>query len=199
VSPEDFARILALLSPDSEEAGRRYTRLHAKLTGFFTMKGISDPLNAADETFDRAALKLSAGAIIPDLDKYCVGIARNIARERRRHMQRETLAFHRFIEEVDEFPVEQLQRIYGILKPCFEQLAVEEQQLLLAYCQEIRGRARADHRRQIAERMNVTVPALRIRVTRLRNRLTDCVQNRSDNVENVTLASNKSEIWSILL
>jgi len=199
VSPEDFARILALLSPDAEEAGRLYTSLHKKLTGFFGMKGIPDPLTAADETFDRAVLKIGAGTIVPDVGKYCLGIARNIARERRRFMQRETLAFHKFIEDVDDFPVTQLERIYGILKPCFEQLAVEDQQLLAAYCQQIQGRARAEARRQLAETMKVTMLALRVKVTRLRHRLTDCVQKRSNNLENVSLMSNKPEIWNILL
>lgn len=199
MSPEDFARILALLSPDAEEAGRRYTSLHKRLTGFFGMKGISDPLTSADETFDRAVLKIGAGAIVPDVDKYCLGIARNIARERRRFIQRENLAFHKFIEDVDDSPVTQLERIYGILKPCFEQLAVKDQQLLAAYCQQIQGRARAEVRRQLAETMKVTMLALRVKVTRLRNRLTDCVQKRSNSVETASPVSNKPEVWSIFL
>src|SRR2546423_6723938 len=49
VSPEAFARFLEFLSPDTEEAGRRYTRLHEKLVGFFSLRGISDSLSAADE------------------------------------------------------------------------------------------------------------------------------------------------------
>ena len=199
MSPEDFARILALLSPDAEEAGRRYTSLHKKLTGFFGMKGIPDPLTAADETFDRAVLKIGAGSIVPDVGKYCFGIARNIARERRRFIQRETLAFHKFIEDVDDSPVTQLERIYGILKPCFEQLALEDQQLLAAYCQQVQGRARAEVRRQLAETMKVTMLALRVKVTRLRNRLTDCVQKRSNSVETASPISNKPEVWSIFL
>jgi hypothetical protein len=185
VSPEDFARILTLLSPDPDEAGRRYTRLHQKLTGFFSMKGVSDPLSAADETIDRAVTKIVAGAILPDAEKYCFGIARNVAKERRRTMHREIVSFQEFIQAVDDFPVDQLERILGILKPCFEQLTVEEQQLLVGYCQEIKGRARAEHRRQLAETMKVTVPALRIKVTRLRTRLTDCVQHRSSDIESV--------------
>ena len=199
MSPEDFARILALLSPDNEEAGRRYTRLHKRLTGFFGMNGIADPLTAADETIDRAVLKIAAGTIVPDVDKYCVGIARNIARERRRFVQRENLAFQKFIEYVDDFPVKQLERIYGILKPCFEQLPVDEQQLLAAYCHKIKGQASAEVRRQLAETMKVTMLALRVRVNRLRNKLTDCVQKRSKSLETGHPISNKSELWSIFL
>ena len=199
MSPEDFARILALLSPDNEEASRRYGRLHKRLAGFFSLKGISDPLTAADETIDRGASKIAAGAVVPDLDKYCLGIAKNIARERRRFMQRENIAFQNFIEYVDDFPVKQLQRIYGILKPCFEQLAIEEQQLLAAYCHKIEGHANAEVRRQLSETMNVTMLALRVRVNRLRKKLGDCVQKRSKNLETGDPISNKPEVWSILL
>jgi hypothetical protein len=178
--PELFARFCELLAPDPEEAGRRYTCLHNKLTGFFRMKGISDPESAADEAIDRAVLKIGAGAIVPDVNKYCLGIARNIAKERYRLMQREISALQRFIRELSHSSVEQVERIYSILKPCFEQLSVDEQQLLLAYCNEIKGRARANHRRQLAETKKITVLALRIRVTRLRNSLTDCVRKRSN-------------------
>jgi hypothetical protein len=182
VSPEVFARFLRLLSPDSEEAGRRYTSLHKKLIGFFNLKGISDAVTAADDTIDRAALKIDAGADVPDVNKYCIGIARNIAKERLRLMRRENSAFHKFIEDISNSSAEQVERIYRILKPCFEQLAVEERQLLLAYCHEIRGRARAEYRRQLAEEKKMTVLALRVRVTRLRNSLTECVRKRSNKV-----------------
>jgi uncharacterized Ntn-hydrolase superfamily protein len=182
VNPELFARFLELLASDTEEAGRRYTCLHKKLIGFFRMKGISDPENAADETIDRAVLKIGAGAVVPDVDKYCLGIARNVAKERYRFMQRENSVLHKLIGELSHSSVEQVERIYSILKPCFEQLATEEQQLLLAYCHEIKGRARAKYRGKLAETMKISVLALRIRVTRLRSSLTDCVQKQSNKV-----------------
>ncbi len=182
MNPEVFARFLQLLSPDTEEAGRCYTRLHKKLIGFFSMKGLSDPVSAADEAIDRAVLKIDAGAVVPDVDKYCLGIARNIAKERSRLRQRESTAFHKFVEDLSNSSADQVERIYKVLKPCFEQLAVEERQLLLAYCHEIQGRARAEHRRRLAETMKLTLLALRVRVTRLRNSLTDCVRRRSNKV-----------------
>jgi DNA-directed RNA polymerase specialized sigma24 family protein len=178
ISSEPLARLLESLSSDIEEAGRRYTRLHQRLVGFFSLKGVSDPVNAADETIDRAALKISRGTPVPDVDKYCLGIARNITKERFRRTQRENLVFTKFIEDLNNSSAEDVERINRILKPCFEQLTVEDQNLLLAYCQVIRGRARAEHRRQLAETMMTTVLALRMRVTRLRTNLTECVKNR---------------------
>jgi DNA-directed RNA polymerase specialized sigma24 family protein len=177
---EALARFLESLSPDNEEAGRRYARLHEKLACFFRLRGVSDPANAADETIDRAALKISAGAPVPDPHKYCLGIARNISLERYRRAQRESSAFLSFVKALADATNEQVERSYRILKPCFEQLASEEQALLMAYCQVLRGRARAEHRRQLAELRRTTVLALRMRVARLRNILTECVRKRTN-------------------
>jgi hypothetical protein len=183
---EMFARFLTLLAPDMEEAGRRYTRLHKKLTGFFRMRGISDPESAAHETIDRAVIKIAAGAIVPDVEKYCFGIARNIVKEIIRIVIREDFALRKFSQGLSHSSVEQVERIYNLLKPCFEQLADDEQQLLLAYCKDIQGRARAEHRRQLADSRKISVLALRIRVTRLRNNLSDCVHSRTGEFQNYT-------------
>jgi DNA-directed RNA polymerase specialized sigma24 family protein len=179
LSPESFAQFLGFLSPDTDEAGRLYTRLHQKLTGFFSLKGISDPVNAADETIDRAAVKIATGATVPDVNKYCSGIARNIAKERFRRAQREDSTFQRFVENLASYSDEEVERIERILKPCFEELTPEDQSLLLDYCQVMRGRARAEHRRKLAEKLESTVLALRMRVTRLRSILAECVKKHS--------------------
>ena len=179
VTPEMFARFLEHLAPDPEEAGHRFTRLHKRLTGFFRMNGISDPESAAHETIDRATLKIATGAVVPDAERYCLGIARNIAKERYRLVRREDYALRKFIQGLSHSSLEQIERIYNLLKPCFEQLRTDEQQLLQAYCNDVRGRARADHRRALADSRKISVSALRIRVTRLRTSLYDCVRRRS--------------------
>ena len=178
MNQEVFARFLELLSPDPEEAGHRYTRLHKKLFDYFSFKGISDSEDAADDTIDRAVAKVDGGAIVPDVEKYCFGIARNIARERLRLMNRENKAFQEYLDGLNSSSAEQVERIYLVLKPCFEELDAEDRELLLMYCQEIQGRARAEHRRQVAATLNLTMLALRVRVTRLRSNLADCVRKR---------------------
>ena len=183
VNPEHFARFLELLAPDPEKAAQRYESLHKKLTGFFRIKGIPDPESAAHETLDRAVAKIGAGAVVPDVDKYCLGIARNIAKEIYRLMRREELVHQRFVADLSNSSADQVERIYGILKPCFELLAVKDQQLLLAYYRDIRGQARAKYRRQLADTEKISVLALRIRVTRLRRILEDCAQKRSNMAE----------------
>lgn len=176
---EAFKLFLAALSPEEEEAARLYTKLHQKLVGFFNFKGLTDPVSAADESIDRAAVKLRNGAHVPDMEKYCLGIARFIVKERLRHAQREHLSFFRFTETLADSSDEQVERIYRVLKPCFEQLTEEERDLLVEYCKVLRGRERAEHRRQLALKRKTTVLALRMRVTRLRDGLSDCVKKLS--------------------
>jgi DNA-directed RNA polymerase specialized sigma24 family protein len=179
MSPEEFAQFLEYLSPDTEEAGRQYTRLHEKLVGFLKMKGVSETGKAADETLDRAAVKICAGTPVPNVQNYCLGIARNVASEWYRREQREKSAFLHFVDGLEDGSDEEVERIERLLKPCFKQLDGEEQELLLAYCRLLRGRARAEHRRQLAETMKTSVLALRMRVTRLRSVLSTCVEKRA--------------------
>jgi hypothetical protein len=179
VDSDVFARFLNALSPDTDEASNHYIRLHAKLVGFFITKGVSEPVQAADDTIDRAAIKIAGGAIVPDIDKYCFGIARNVAMENWRIIIRQNSAYQESIESPNASSEEQVYRIDNLLQPCLEQLPVKDQKLLAEYFRDIRGRARSIHRRQLAENMKTTVLALRMRVTRLRSRLTDCVKQRS--------------------
>lgn len=180
MTPDDLARFLERLSPDAEEAGCRYIHLREKkLVGFFYMKGVSDPADAAAETVERAAVRISRGADVPDVEKYCLGIARNVARERWRREQREDTGSRRFIESLASGSAEEVERIEQILKPCFEQLEDEEQELMVAYCRIPEGLFRAEYRRHLAEKRGLTVRALRIRVSRLRDRLADCVEQFS--------------------
>jgi DNA-directed RNA polymerase specialized sigma24 family protein len=114
------------------------------------------------------------------VDRFCFGIARNIYKEKSRLLRRENSALHKFIEDLGNSSAEQIERIYSLLQPCFEQLALDDQQLLLAYCHEIQGRSRIECRHQLAEKMKITVMTLRARVSRLRNKLTNCVQKRAN-------------------
>jgi DNA-directed RNA polymerase specialized sigma24 family protein len=174
-----LTRLLGALSPNDEEAGRLYNSLHAKLVGFFNMKGVSDPMSAADEVLDRAGRRIAGGAIVPNVNSYSLGIAKNVARERLRKERREGSALLELPIDLNERLSDELERIYRLLKPCFERLSPKDQDLLRKYCQPLEGGARAEHRRQMAEEMKLSQKALRIRVTRLRSKLWGCVRKLS--------------------
>lgn len=182
MNPADFENFLNLLSSTSggEDGGSCYIGLHRKLERFFSLKGISDPGEAADATISVAVRRIAGGAPVPDAGKYCMGIARNIFRERLRTERRESEVFVKFLTALrDDDSGEVAAWIERVLRPCFESLAPKEQEFLVAYCRILHGRARAQHRRELAEEMNTTVTGLRMRVTRLREILTKCVEKGS--------------------
>lgn len=175
---QHFSRLLTFLCPeDPDEAGRRYLRLHQKLVGYFQFRGVADPVAAADEALDRAARRIAEGAEVPDIDKFCIGIARFIIKEGWRINNRESAAFLQFLEQHDQAPNE-VDR-FSLMKTCFEQLSQNDRQLLSSYCAAPSGRARARYRVELAEQLNFSVTAMRVRVTRVRRNLDDCVKELS--------------------
>jgi hypothetical protein len=175
---QHFTILLKFLAPeDPEEAGRRYLFLHGKLENYFRFRGVADPVAAADETLDRAARRIAEGAEVPDIEKFCLGIARFIIKEDWRMNNRESEAFLQFLKS-DRITEDELDR-FNLMRSCFDQLPQHERELLNAYCAGPRGRARSQRRLALAERLDTNISALRIRVTRLRRGLDDCVKELS--------------------
>jgi hypothetical protein len=171
------ALLEALCPEDPDEANRRYLNLHQKLVGYFQMKGMMDPFKDADETLDRAGQKIAKGVVVPDINRFCLGIARNIVRERFRQMQHEESAFKQFIENyMDNSTEAVVDRIANFMKPCFERLPFEDRELLISYCNTPEGCSRAEHRLNLAHQLKSSISALRIRITRLRRVLEKCVK-----------------------
>jgi len=178
---QHFSRLLTFLcADDPDEAGRRYLSLHKKLEGYFRTRGVADTSAAADETLDRAGRRIAEGTDVPNINSFCLGIARFIIMESWRLNTRESAAFLKFLEQHEQATADQIHRL-SLMKQCFEQLPYNERDLLDSYCKALRGQARAQHRRDLAESLSTNVAALRIRVTRLRKDLEDCVKNLSKN------------------
>jgi hypothetical protein len=171
------ALLQALCPEDPDEANRRYLNLQQKLVGYFQLRGMFDPVHAADETLDRAGKKIAKGVAVPDINRFCLGIARNIVRERLREKKREESAFIDYIGYYHDNSTEiMVDRIMNLMKPCFEQLRSDDRDLLTSYCKIPDGSSRAEHRRKLAERLKSSISALRIRITRLRRDLENCVK-----------------------
>jgi hypothetical protein len=167
-----------LCPDDPDEAGRLYLRLHQKLESYFRTRGVADTIGAADEALDRASRRIAEGAEVPNINNFCVGIARFIIKEGWRLNSRESTAFLQFLEQHEQATAQQIDR-FSLMKTCFDQLPEYDRNLLNSYCSALRGQALAKHRRELAKSLNRTVSGLRIRVTRLRQGLEDCLKKLS--------------------
>jgi DNA-directed RNA polymerase specialized sigma24 family protein len=176
VDADSFARLLARLHPDSEQAAREYERLRRALVKFFDWRGIRHAEECADEVFDRLAQKL-AETEVRDVSKFAYGIARLVALERQR------VAAPGSIDEAaaaallaapaiapDEDP------LHDCFDRCLDEMPGESRSLVLRYYEGER-QAKIANRRRLASALGLTENALRSRVQRLRERLEACVHS----------------------
>jgi len=178
---QHFNNLLAnLCREDFDEAGRRYCRLHQKLTGFFQLRGVADPTVAADEALDRAAGIIAEGNDVPDIDAVCLRIARYMMMGGSRHNTPESTAFLQFLEQHENESDTGIDRT-GLMKPCFDKLPETDKELLDSYCIAPHGPGRTIYLEHLAAQLNTSLTDLNIRVMKLRRGLDDCFKQSSKN------------------
>jgi RNA polymerase sigma factor (sigma-70 family) len=180
LSREALERLLALLDPDPGKAARRFQQLRRRLTRLFEWRGAGFPDDLADETISRVARKLAQGVEIRSDDpfRYFCGVAHLVFKEMLRERQRERQLLDPASwsphAEPDEEPDDERMEA---LQECLDRLPPSSRDLILDY-HEGERRGRIDNRRAIAERLDIPLNALRIRVHRIRTRLERCVRRR---------------------
>jgi DNA-directed RNA polymerase specialized sigma24 family protein len=194
---EAFDGLLTSLDDNREQASVKYEELRQSLIAFFATRGVADPNELADETMNRVAYRLAEGQVIQSENPayYFLAVARNVWREQMaRPYQNVSLT---------EFPTdlpspiispeallleferqsESEQRL-DCLAHCLAELPTTDRELLLEYHQG-RGQANSRNRQAMAQRSGVTLGSLRNRVSRIRDRLTKCVQQCSNSSDNI--------------
>jgi DNA-directed RNA polymerase specialized sigma24 family protein len=179
LSRESLDLLLAALDPVRERAGERYEGIRARLLRFFLSRGAPQPEDLADETIDRVCRRLGEGEVIraPDVARYFLGVARNVAREawaresRRESgvpletvLRRAAAAEHRPDEDA-----------MACMESCLEAMPPETRDVLLRYY-DAASPEKAQHRRALADSLGIQPNALRIRLHRLRGSLQGCVR-----------------------
>ncbi len=143
-----------------------YTELHSRLVRQFEWRGCPAPEDAADETLDRAMRKIEQGVHIPDVRPFIWGIANNVLKEykkrHRRQVPLELVFTQRFA--VQDVPDNVFNECFAA---CFERLPSGARSQLLEYVE-------SKDRASLASRYGSTLNALRIRISRLREKLREC-------------------------
>jgi DNA-directed RNA polymerase specialized sigma24 family protein len=140
--------------------------LYARLVRFFEWQGCQTPEDAADTTFDRAIRKIDAGASVPDVPRYINGIARLVLKEYRRIGYREVS-----LDIVDKLPnaaPDTSDDNYQVcVERCLRRLPSDGSTMLLEYFS-------GGNRDQLASKRGMTLNALRIRISKLKEQLRKC-------------------------
>jgi DNA-directed RNA polymerase specialized sigma24 family protein len=188
LTQDAFDRLLNVLDPDRDEAGRKYERIREKLTNLFRWRSCTEPEVYVDETIDRVARKIGEGAEVQARDPYLYfhGVALNVLREHWKKVERHG------VKSLDELSVsdspatdplaekelhedrqEQELRL-ECLDDCVGSLPRPQLEIVTEYHRECDG-TKIAQRNELAKRLGIPLNALRIRAFRIRGELEQCV------------------------
>jgi len=164
--------LLALLSEDPERAAELYLHLQGKLIRYFGWNMCASPEDLADEVLDRVARRVAEGESITSPISYVLGVARRVL------LESKPKALLLPLEEEPAIPAEPPEEAeLGNLDHCLEELEPESRAMLLEYYS-ADGGERIRVRQEMADRMGLSVNALRNRSLRLRKGLEECLERR---------------------
>jgi DNA-directed RNA polymerase specialized sigma24 family protein len=181
---ESFETLLTWLDPDRDEAWEKYQEIWDRLVKIFTWNRCKNVEDLAGEVIKRVEPKVSAlmKTFSGDPALYFYGVAHRLVLENRRTEARfsefqegSELAGVTYPVDPEEIDVYELK--LGHLDYCLEQLSEKDREIVLAYYQ-FDSKTKLADRRQLAERLGLTMEALWTRASRLRSRLRRCVRKR---------------------
>jgi DNA-directed RNA polymerase specialized sigma24 family protein len=176
-----FDRLLAWLDDGTESHGERYLEMRRRLVSFFDRRNRPAADELADETLNRVARTLEQGgeiAVRPPA-RYCYILARFVLfedlRRQRRHvgLDESTMSADRRAE-LNEDHLRREQRL-DCLDRCLDHLKPEQRTLIVEYYRDA-GRQKIERRRALADRLGISMNALAIRTSRIRDTLLTCME-----------------------
>ena len=178
-----FDRLLAWLDDGTESHGERYLEMRRRLVWYFDRRNRPAADELADETLNRVARTLEQGGVIATRPpaRYCYIIAKFVLfedlRRERRHvgLDETTISVDRrsIVADLAEDYALREQRL-DCLDRCLELLKPEQRTLIVEYYRDT-GRQKIERRRALADRLGISMNALAIRASRIRDTLLTCM------------------------
>jgi DNA-directed RNA polymerase specialized sigma24 family protein len=178
LTKEGLESLLAWLSPDPEEAARKYEEIRLRLIKTFVRRECTVAEELADETINRVIKKLPeiVSTYVGDRAPYFYAVAKNIFHEylnrveylkRAEYSKRTPSPLSVLAPDLPELYLE-------CLELCMENLDPVSRDFILKYFQE-RGQAKIKLRKELSERLGVNLSTLRVRAFRIKESLKPCV------------------------
>jgi DNA-directed RNA polymerase specialized sigma24 family protein len=185
VTPRGFQRLLEWLDEGVESHGARYLEIRRRLVGYFDRRDRAGADDLADETLTRIARTLEHEEIATRPPaRYCHVVARfvlleDIRRERRTVVLDDArlvaASRAKSADDREDRAGAVRERSLSCLDRCLASLNADRRELIVEYYREAR-REGIDRRRSLAERLGITMNALSIRASRIREALAGCVE-----------------------
>lgn len=179
-----FDNFLLYLSADRGRAAERYNQLQQSLISFFAARGSSDPESRAEETLEILCRQVAEGRRFEDLEKYSIGVARNVLIKEQDRRGQNRLSLHDLQTDYDlRFSSPPQQALTeseadenlseDCMRSCLGGLPDADRRLIIRYSEA--GGQDKGAREELAKDARVTLEALRVRVHRIRSALKKCL------------------------
>lgn len=189
IQKKDFDFLLDWLDSNKNEAGLKYENIRQKLLKFFEWRGCFAAEECTDQTFDRVMSKISNGEEIRTKNQYLyfLGVARNVLLEHLKAQKKKSASIDEVSpsqmpsvdpEEVEneQFREEMWQKRLGCMKRCLQALPEDKRVMITGYYQGER-RTKIENRQKLAQWLQLSENALRIRTHRIRDELETCIKD----------------------
>jgi len=180
ITTENFQTLLGWLDGNAQTAGEKYERIRSRLIRMFIARGCYEAELLADRTIDRVTTKVPeiGPTFVGEPANYFYGVAHKVHLEwlREQKRSRESTLIDLTADTPDE-------REISCLESCLEKLPAGLRETILEYYIDEK-RAKIERRKQLAERLGISIGALQIKVSRIRSRLYECVKNCVANSKN---------------
>jgi RNA polymerase sigma factor (sigma-70 family) len=180
LTQEAFDRLLTNLDADRDTAAEKYEVIRLKLVKFFEWRGCLDCEDLADEAINRVARKITEGETIENLSGYFYGVARMLHLETLREQEKARAAFNELTPLTQETEDRESEIRLECFNKCLQSLSDEWRELIIQYYQSEK-REKINNRRELSERLGVSLNVLRIRTHRIRGKLENCITDCSSN------------------
>ena len=172
LSQSSFDRFLANLDSDRDRAGQKYEALRNRLVKFFEWRACRFADDLADETLDRVARKVDKGEQINDYINYSFGVARLLYLEAvKKQVKQQAVIIE--MPLMNNFHEEEDPQL-NCLETCLQKLSENNRTMILHYYHNDK-QAKIDYRKKLAEKLGLSLNALRIKALRVRGKLEECV------------------------
>jgi DNA-directed RNA polymerase specialized sigma24 family protein len=173
ITQTDFDTLLTWLDSDRENAGAMYEKIRQGLINFFYFKGCSDGENLADETINRVINKIATLDLSTGYKPITVfyGFASNVFYEELKKKHREVSIETDIALNAEVYN----QTKFDCLEKCLRKLSKEDSELAVQYYQKSK-KVKTEYRRKLAENIGLSVPAMQVKLFRIRKILRNCIE-----------------------